>query len=762
MILRQRVWTWIAAAACAALPLGAFTHSPEAWQHYRFRNVRIIAGGFITGFVAHPRDPDVIYVRTDIGGAYRWDADQDYWTPLTDFISPSTWDWSGTESIALDPNDPDKLYLAVGMYTASWSMNGGFLVSNDRGRHFMLYTAPFQMGSNENGRNAGERLAVNPFKPNELYFGTRLNGLWKSEDYAQTWTQVASFPITSSSDGIGIVFVDFDPNHPGVIYAGANQPGSIYKSTDDGETWSALPGQPSAFTAGQSGAQGPSPLRAILSPTTGMLYITYADGPGPNGLNAGDVWKYDTVRNTWSAITPPPDPFESSLHGGFCGLSVYSRWGQPDIVAAATLDRWYPVDTIYVSKDSGASWVSLGPLSSIPNTYGNWQFPDSVVTLSPWLTFGSVPPYTNPRFGWWQAALLIDPHDPDRFIYGTGATIYGTDNLLEAFNNTSPNWTVKALGVEETAILTLISPTSGAHLLSGMGDIGGFRHDDFDTSPPEGMFTNPVFGSEDGSDWAGLNPNIVARVGTNSASPSSRPCQMGAYSTDQGTNWTPFPTCPSGLTQYMWTLGSIAVSADGTKFVWSPANGWGLPSYYSADYGSSWNIPAGLPNGLVAIADKQNGQYFYATDGGGHVYVSSNGGQSYSQTGTVAGANNELIANYAAAGDLWMGGNKLYHSTDFGKTWTTVGPSSLYYVNQLALGMAAPGASYQTIYIWGNVSGVQGVYRSIDDGNTFVRVNDDQHQYGGNITVMTADPRVFGRYYLGTNGRGIIYADVEH
>jgi oligoxyloglucan reducing-end-specific cellobiohydrolase len=195
------------------------------------------------------------------------------------------------------------------------------------------------------------------------------------------------------------------------------------------------------------------------------------------------------------------------------------------------------VDSVYVSKDGGNSWVSLGPLSSIPNTYGNWQFPDSVVTLSPWLTFGSAPPYTNPRFGWWEAALLIDPRNPNHLMYGTGATIYGTDNLFEAFNNTSPTWTVQAPGIEETAILTLISPTKGAHLLSGMGDIGGFRHDDFNVSPPQGMFTNPVLSNEDGSDWAGLNPNTVARVGTNGATP----CELGAYSTDQGDSFSKLP-----------------------------------------------------------------------------------------------------------------------------------------------------------------------------------------------------------------------------
>ncbi len=725
--------------------VGVFGQRPPRQEPYSFKNVTIVAGGFITGFVAHPKEPGLIYARTDIGGTYRWDRDEDRWKPLNDLISPAKWDWSGTESIALDPRDPDRLYLAQGMYTASWSINGGFLVSEDRGRHFEQYEAPFQMGSNENGRNDGERLAVNPFETQELFFGTRLNGLWKSEDGAKTWAQVTTFPIQSSPDGIGIVFVIFDAGHPGTLYAGANQPGSLYKSTDRGSTWAPVPGQPTAFTRGQTGSQGPSPMRAVLT-AKGILYVTYADGPGPNGLNAGDVWKYDSKKNTWIAITPPLDPYQSGPRGGFCGLTVDPD--DPNLLATATLDRWYPVDSVYVSKNGGRTWVSLGPLSSIPNTYGNWAFPSSVIAESPWLTFGA----SNAKFGWWQAALLIDPTNPDHLIYGTGATIYGTDNLSAAFRNTAPDWDVQAKGIEETAILTLISPTQGAHLLSGMGDIGGFRHDDFHVSPPAGMFTNPVFTTENGSDWAGLKPLTVARVGTNSSSP----CQLGACSTDQGNSWIPFPTCAAGLTSNSGSAGSIAVSADGARFAWSPGNS--LASQYSLDYGTTWLAPAGLPVGLTVVADKRNPQFFYAGDGGGKVYVSSNGGVSFTNTATVTGANAALVANYASAGDLWMGGGKLYHSKDFGKTWTAVGPPALSQVNQLALGMPPPNAQCQTIYINGTIAGTQGIYRSTDGGNKFVRVNDDRHQYGGNISVMTADPRVFGRYYLGTNGRGIIYA----
>ena len=38
-------------------------------------------------------------------------------------------------------------------------------------------------------------------------------------------------------------------------------------------------------------------------------------------------------------------------------------------------------------------------------------------------------------------------------------------------------------------------------------------------------------------------------------------------------------------------------------------------------------------------------------------------------------------------------------------------------------------------------------------------MNDDRHQYGTRFRCLAGDPRIFGRVYVGTDGRGILYGE---
>ena len=82
-------------------------------QTYTWRNVQIYGGGFIVGIVFNQTEPNLVYTRTDIGGAYRLDNATGRWIPLLDSISWDDWNLTGVVSIATDPVNPNNVYVAA-------------------------------------------------------------------------------------------------------------------------------------------------------------------------------------------------------------------------------------------------------------------------------------------------------------------------------------------------------------------------------------------------------------------------------------------------------------------------------------------------------------------------------------------------------------------------------------------------------------------------------------------------------------------------
>ncbi|HEX8668702.1 MAG TPA: hypothetical protein VF727_10065, partial [Allosphingosinicella sp.] len=201
--------------------------APYSWQ-----NVTVGAGGFAPNIVFSRAEKGLGYIRTDMGGAYRWDARQERWTPLQDGNAVSS--YMGVESVAPDPLNPDIVYLAAGM--GYWG-EAAILRSQDRGDTWETVPVPFKMGGNENGRGLGERLAIDPNRTSTLYFGSRHDGLQRSDDSGRTWRKVGTFPHKGlgapagrRETHAGISFVLFDPRSgrpgagSGIIYAAVADP----------------------------------------------------------------------------------------------------------------------------------------------------------------------------------------------------------------------------------------------------------------------------------------------------------------------------------------------------------------------------------------------------------------------------------------------------------------------------------------------------------------------------------------------------------
>jgi photosystem II stability/assembly factor-like uncharacterized protein len=705
---------------------------------YNWLPVRIIDGGVMTGILMHPAQQGLMYTRGNVGGAYLRDTANPTWLPVTDWISGLAPEWNlmYIESIAIDPTDLNRLYLAAGSYIWPGYPNGAILVSDDQGSSFQTVNLPFQIGGNDlyHGQQAGERLAVNPSSPAQVYLGTHQNGLWVSNDHGVTWNQSATFPVASSPDQVGVLFVRFDPVHSGVVYAGVYA-GGIYRSTDIGATWAQIPGQPTTLPDGET----IRPLRSALGPD-GVLYVAYANSAGLSAISNGAVYKLNTTSGVWTNITPPDTP--AQLWYGYCAIVADPE--RAGTVMAGTWNRWYPGDDFFRSTDGGATWRSLR------------QYSTRDASLSRYLN-----DVGTSTFGIWNSAMEIDPFDSSHALYVSGYTIWETHNLTAMDTLQATQWTVGALGVEEAVIHNVVSPPVGPHLLSVMADLGGFRHGDFAVSPPP--MVNPFMTEVASLDFAESNPSFMARVGGLDYVGNV----AAANSQDGGITWQSYTGKPPGAGLGPTTDGYvalIAVSADGATVIW--AAGDSLPAYFN---GSGWTSSKGAPSGVLVISDRVNPKKFYGYDPiGGTVYVSTDGGVTFSAGATglpqEAGypgwtAEAHPKAVFGIEGDLWLpfpsGG--LYHSTNSGASFTKI--SSISSAPLVGFGMAAPGASYPAIYLVGTVNGVYGFFRSIDEGNSWTRINDDTHQYGY-IFSISGDPRIYGRVYLGTGGRGILYGDI--
>lgn len=682
---------------------------------YSWKNAEIVGGGFVTGIVFHPHQKDLVYARTDIGGAYRLDTKAKRWIPLQDWLGREDWNLYGTESIALDPTDPKKLYLAVGTYTNDWAGNGAILRSSDQGKTFLRSDLPFKNGGNMDGRSIGERLAVDPNKGSILYFGSRNNGLWRSEDSGATWKQDTHFPAPSPSNGVGVGFVVFDPyagahSRPtDTIYAGvARGSDNLYQTHNAGTTWELVPGQPSGFT----------PHHMVISPD-GTIYLTYANGPGPNNVTDGAVWKYRPSTGEWKDISPQKPNAADKF--GYAGLSVDAS--NPKTLIVSSLDKWTTGDDVWRSTDAGTTWKSLkahAVRDSSASPFLNWDHPSA-------------------DLGHWIGDVEIDPYRPGRAMYVTGATIWGTEDLTKLDEEKDTHWTVEAAGIEETAVIDLLSPTSGAHLVSALGDIGGFRHDDFSISPKSGIRTNPVMSNTDSIDYAALKPTLYVRVG--------RGAGTGGYSEDEGTSWHPFLKKPSDQA----TGGTVAISADGASVVWAPTRS---APFVTRDWGATWIACGGLTVPAEVLSDRAQSGTFYAY-AEGKLFRSVDGGMTFEvRSSGLPDANGRLRVSDGA---VWLPTKQgLYRISEGGSQATRL--NSVQSADQVGFGKAAPGGKSPVIFLIGVIRGVSDAFRSDDDGATWRRITDAQHRFG-TMNNICGDPRIYGRVYLGTNGRGVLVGD---
>jgi hypothetical protein len=540
---------------------------------------------------------------------------------------------------------------------------------------------------------------------------------------------VNALPVTGTPNATGISFVLLDPASVtnGVaqrIFVGVSRYPSVgtnlYRSDDAGTSFSAVANAPAGFI----------PQRAALA-GDGHLYITYGNGSGPHGdsrnltppepMDAGQVWKYSIASGAWTDVTP------SGTAGPFSGVSVDAK--NPQRVLVSTVNNWMQQgggwgDHFFVTANGGSTWTDVVARGFALDTNGvSWMAGNTIH---------------------WANSIEFDPFDAKAAWVTSGNGVFRTANL-DAVPTT---WTFAVKGLEETVPLGLVS-VPGGPLLSVIGDYDGYRHTDVSTYAP---IHTPRIGTTSGLAVAAANTSIVVRVGRDKLFRSA----------DTGVTWTQVPMAPASAI----TDGAVALSADGSTLLHTMTAGGVSTTYRSTNFASAsptWTAISGVSGRPVRpAADPVKAGKFYAYDSSnGQMLTSNDGGASFAVGATLAaGGSSRLGVAPGREGDVWValkdGG--LARSTNSGASFTRL--SNVTFCSAVGFGKALAGATYPTVFIWGAAGGgKRGLYRSVDAGATWSRINDDAHQFGGpgNGQFVVGDMNTEGMVYMSTVGRGIVY-----
>jgi photosystem II stability/assembly factor-like uncharacterized protein len=742
-----------------------------AVEKYEWGNVRFDGGGFVSAVIFHPKEKNLLYARTDVGGIYRYDFSSKVWIPLMDFISENDKGLYGTEAFALDPTDPKRIYVLAGTGYFS-NGNTAVLRSEDFGATWDTSYVEMLAHGNGMGRQTGEKLAVDPNKPNILFCGSRSKGLYKSTDYGKTWTSAYKVALsTATQSGLndvnGISFVMFDEtqgkNSDGstkTIYIGiSDKTDNLQVSSDGGATWKTITGGPSNLM----------PHRAKIA--DGNMYITYADGPGPHSVNSGAVYKYNISGGTWEDITPSdsveheqsPTTYEKD-YSSYGGIAIDPQ--DPKHIVVTTVGKYTGRhvtkdkkdnygDRIYVTTDGGKNWIHGQHYNDVPNIDANGTV---------WIPGNAIH---------WAGSIEFNPFNSKEAWVTSGNGIFQTDDITAKV----PLWKFQSRGIEETVPLDIVSVPNGP-LVTAIGDYDGAAYTNINKSTPR---HTPIIGTTQSLGYAPL-ANAFVRTGqvTDYSTGTGITSTVMYRSDDNAATWTKLETTLKGA------MGLVAMSADGGVILHRPENSSDV--YRTTDNGKTWSKVTGL-DGQSQYAritpDPVNPDVFYLMDQQAYLKVSTDGGATFANSGarlqddskgeyynggglirTVPGKEGHLWVPMDQA-QQWLpkgfSENGLAYTEDGGKTWNRCEGASTAIA--VGIGKAKEGASYETIFIWGaNKSGSAiGIYRSTDKCKTFERVNDDMHQFGGpgNGNFVQGDMNNFGVVYMSTVGRGLIVGAPE-
>ena len=791
------------AAVCVAQTDGfsgvnkAYAATKDISSTMEWDTLRMGGAGFVSGIV---RGKNEMYLRTDVGGAYRYDYEQKRWVQLFGFINEDDRGLLSCKGIAIDPTDDLTAYFLCGCAYFSDAKTVIFKTT-DGGKTFTSVdvTEHIQVHGNGDGRECIEPIAVDPDNPDTIYAGGDVtagkSALIKSTDGGKSWKPVEGYDALglftgelkypkwtdhmvrgteptkeyNQQNGIGCVYIE-----GGKVYVGTSVKGepNVHVASvkdDEFEAVKALPNEN-------------YPL-SITSDHNGNLFFTYIGGLAFAGASGG-AYKYNIAsgkaeelsvsKNSIGMIeADPKDP--NKLFARTCGVFSDQWFGEewlqddPQTPENESTIAWG--DHFFRSSDGGKTWEDITPGAG-PTDYSTGKGVKNFVSL----------PMDLNGYDWiygkachWGSSIIIDPRDPegDRILLTSGNGVFACDN---AWDEKGVQFYFQPDGVEECVSLDFYSTADGLDL-SAIGDYDGFVHETVNGIPKQ---YKPNMGSTSAITVCPQNTDVWARTANGDGNNTG----SGFYTLDRGKTWTAFdPACTGGK------LSITELSKGKYRIINSSPKG---DVSYTDDYGKTWKKCTGIQasKGAYTLVDPEDPSIVYATGAQYNEYwssdmskkeptydeahysyfVSEDYGATFKET-RICPYNWELTWKFEHTGDLAYVGNGtvalaganhgIYLISDKGAKVEHL--ENVKYAKCIGYGAPEKKGDVNTLYMFGKPEETdpEGVYRSQDAGKTWVCINTD-HLYGGtgNGNYLVGDMDEFGKVYMSTVGCGIVYGQI--
>ncbi|HLW52348.1 MAG TPA: glycoside hydrolase [Candidatus Angelobacter sp.] len=435
--------------------------NPALLQSLHWRGIGPYRGGRTRALSGVPSQPNVFYIGVCNGGVWKTDDYGRTWKPIFD-DQPT----GSIGAVAVAPSDPNIVYVGSGegLHRPDLSVGDGVYRSADGGKTWT------HMGM----RDAQQipQIAVDPRDPNRLFvaaaghpYGPNLErGVYRSVDGGKYFQ-----PMLRKDENTGADDVLIDPSDSKVIYAtlweGREGPwengswngasGGIYKSTDNGESFQQLSGGlPQGIIQAHIAISQSNPRILVASVATkegvklfrtedaGANWAVMTDDSRPAGrIGGGDLpvpiidpkdpstiivtstvtWKSTDAGKTWTGFRGAP--------GGDDYQNIWMNPNNPQIIAITSdqgaiitvnggqsWSSWYnqPTAQMYhVSADNAFPYRLCGGQQESGSACVSSRGDDGEITFRDWH------PVAAEEYGY----VTADPLDPD-LVYGGKLTRY--------------------------------------------------------------------------------------------------------------------------------------------------------------------------------------------------------------------------------------------------------------------------------------------------------------------------------------------------